>query len=673
MGQVISRFQQVKRLPDFVDAGGQCVTLSAVTTAAESTNPRPIDYFDGYLYGIVGTVLHRSADMGTTWSSVQDTNIGSINRLAKCSDGEILISNGGNIYKSSGWAANPSTATFSIVASATAGGNAAFLQWGLDGDSTGTKFIAVEYAGLPYWAQSRKALISLDSGSTWTLKYDSLVRYGEAANESSHIHACCYDEWNDRFWLSEGHGDPVGIYFSDDDGDTWTKCLGEYPRGATPTTFTATEYGIVMGTDSPETGLWLMPNVPDPTNQDARQLVSFRHSVTTYANSHFATRSFRDPDTGIVYVCFETSLTGAPTFIAASDGRSGSIIYRGTSTTGDKILQVVAAQDKLAAYYVDGGGASAKHLYARTSVGLAVPDVHVEDTGYVLGGSVTDFTSTAVGRASTAGTANRCTVVGVGASVNDNDVEGGVAIGYGARVDGTNSICIGDSVNPSGSGGVFIGQTVTATGNFQVAIGTNVDVGAEGAVAIGSSADAGEAAAVAVGLTAVAGVQAVCVGSSSTAGTQGVAVGYDATTAASQAVAIGHTSDADNHGVAIGYGTVSGQFGVAIGRNAAQGSTAFAITAVGNSSSVTGNYGTSVGYAAVCSHANSVALGDQVTTTAANQIKAGARHIELTEMTEPDAPATNSGRLYLKDDGGGKTQLCVRFPTGAVQVIATEP
>lgn len=47
--------------------------------------------------------------------------------------------------------------------------------------------------------------------------------------------------------------------------------------------------------------------------------------------------------------------------------------------------------------------------------------------------------------------------------------------------------------------------------------------------------------------------------------------------------------------------------------------------------------------------------------------------IELSEIGDPAAPASNLGRLYVKDNGGGKTQLCVRFPTGAVQVIATEP
>lgn len=45
----------------------------------------------------------------------------------------------------------------------------------------------------------------------------------------------------------------------------------------------------------------------------------------------------------------------------------------------------------------------------------------------------------------------------------------------------------------------------------------------------------------------------------------------------------------------------------------------------------------------------------------------------IEQGSDPAAPAANTGRLYFKDNGSGKTQLVVRFPTGAVQVIATEP
>lgn len=51
----------------------------------------------------------------------------------------------------------------------------------------------------------------------------------------------------------------------------------------------------------------------------------------------------------------------------------------------------------------------------------------------------------------------------------------------------------------------------------------------------------------------------------------------------------------------------------------------------------------------------------------------GGRAVMLDERTDPTAPAVNQGKLYLRDNGSGKTQFCVRFNTGAVQVIATQP
>lgn len=48
-------------------------------------------------------------------------------------------------------------------------------------------------------------------------------------------------------------------------------------------------------------------------------------------------------------------------------------------------------------------------------------------------------------------------------------------------------------------------------------------------------------------------------------------------------------------------------------------------------------------------------------------------YIESSEIADPNAPPANRARIYVRDNGAGKTQLVVRFPTGAVQVIATEP
>jgi hypothetical protein len=51
-----------------------------------------------------------------------------------------------------------------------------------------------------------------------------------------------------------------------------------------------------------------------------------------------------------------------------------------------------------------------------------------------------------------------------------------------------------------------------------------------------------------------------------------------------------------------------------------------------------------------------------------------ASYQELIELgADPSAPAANKARLFLRDNGLGKTQLCVRFATGAVVVVATQP
>jgi hypothetical protein len=50
-----------------------------------------------------------------------------------------------------------------------------------------------------------------------------------------------------------------------------------------------------------------------------------------------------------------------------------------------------------------------------------------------------------------------------------------------------------------------------------------------------------------------------------------------------------------------------------------------------------------------------------------------ANYLEGDEIVDPAAPTANKGRAYFRDNGAGKTQFVVRFPTGAVQVIATEP
>jgi hypothetical protein len=49
------------------------------------------------------------------------------------------------------------------------------------------------------------------------------------------------------------------------------------------------------------------------------------------------------------------------------------------------------------------------------------------------------------------------------------------------------------------------------------------------------------------------------------------------------------------------------------------------------------------------------------------------KYVELVEIGTPSAPNGNHARLFVRANSNGKTQLCVRFHTGAVRVLATQP
>ncbi len=50
-----------------------------------------------------------------------------------------------------------------------------------------------------------------------------------------------------------------------------------------------------------------------------------------------------------------------------------------------------------------------------------------------------------------------------------------------------------------------------------------------------------------------------------------------------------------------------------------------------------------------------------------------ADRLEMVEITAPGAPAANGAYIYCDDNGAGKTRLNVRFNSGAVQILATQP
>lgn len=102
---------------------------------------------------------------------------------------------------------------------------------------------------------------------------------------------------------------------------------------------------------------------------------------------------------------------------------------------------------------------------------------------------------------------------------------------------------------------------------------------------------------------------------------------------------------------------------------ASDGSVAATIASTGISSVAAPITATTV----AATSAAGTALSGTSTTGVAIEMAGAAAFLEGVEIADPAAPAANKGRLYFKDNGSGKTLLVVRFPTGAVQTIATEP
>ena len=659
-------------------------SLQDVALSNLGSNPIPTDYFGGFLWGVNDTTgeISKSSNFGTSWTQVRATSYGGIVRIAPCSDGEVLLVSRDAIRKSSGWASNPATATFSTKMTVTSGGYTSILRWGFDSDETGTRFIAVEYAGTPGWATSRQGRISTDSGETFTLVYDSLTRYGSTANDNTHIHSACIQKRGAsyRYWIAEGHSAPGGVgglYFSDDSGSTWTHLTSStiHYDGAF-TTLTATDYGLVCGSDNVANGVFLLPDSDDPTAVEAIQLWKWNEQALDGLLG-FAERGYKDPDTGIVYIGFTVGLGTSKTPIVATDGRFADLVnaVSDTGATGDSVANIVVKDGKLIAYYKKTGGTVDRILKANVNDNFAFK---LKDRTGVLEGTAAS-SSIAIG-ISDASTAVGSVLVGHLSSLAST-VEKSVVLGYDCDITGNGRmVVIGPEIDTAAENGVIIGRGSTMSGSFQVCIGSNCSLGSTGVVALGSGVAATGNNAVAVGFSITAsGTDTVAIGKSLTALSEGIVIGNTSSTVTggNQATLIGSNCFADLHSVVIGYASSAGQYSVAIGRGVTSGSagalTGYVDVAIGNGASATGVGSTVIGASSSCTHNNSSVLGYNLASTAADQVKLGARHIELNEMTAPSAGATNSARIFSRDNGSGKTQVCVIFPTGAIQVLATEP
>lgn len=94
------------------------------------------------------------------------------------------------------------------------------------------------------------------------------------------------------------------------------------------------------------------------------------------------------------------------------------------------------------------------------------------------------------------------------------------------------------------------------------------------------------------------------------------------------------------------------------------------INAIAGSLWTATNRETSLEFSVVASGVNN--LGVALTIQSDSGLKL-AKYLQIAEIAAPSAPPANGGRLFLEDNGGGKTRLMIIFATGVAQQIAIQP
>lgn len=248
----------------------------------------------------------------------------------------------------------------------------------------------------------------------------------------------------------------------------------------------------------------------------------------------------------------------------------------------------------------------------------------------------------AIGDAANAGTATGTIAIGDAAAVA-NGGSGSIAIGDGATVGAFgNSIAMGFAASGSQDDVIAFGRQSLAGATFAIAIGTQADARTSGAVAIGVNAivSSGLAGGIAIGNGAD--------------GRRGIAIGLSASAFGSSggttnAISIGASAvqtAATGSGVSIGASASAGLDAVALGEAAsAQGSSSVAIGSdVTINASATGAVGIGDG-TTIGAFANTVAIGQGTTPTAANQVMLG--NASTTEWVPMATNVTSLGTAAL--------------------------
>jgi hypothetical protein len=595
---------------------------------------------DGKLYGTLSQRLYVSENEGESWTMIGPDFGATPRLLLDAGEGEIVLIFSNTVRKSSGWGESNFTVTTTLENPT----DSSFLPWGADSVPDDGLIVVTHYrAGSESdFEESRFVWLSQDNGTTW-----SIIRDLDSDNKNDrHLHFAAFDPFNgNRIWISHHQqssetGSGKSIEYSDDLGQTWIEIPIEVEwngaqRDVQPTTATATKSGMVLGSDDTFTGLFIVR--PEEMRVQILSEGPQEDAVTQVRS--FATYSQIDPKTGIVYICFNQQIASALSFIMASDGRTGSVVF-----SEEEPLPILS----------DGVGGlpgfssislSESKIFARARrPSVADPTVQSNwlltaekskkgfkkplDLGKILGGRV--------GAGNTRST----------------------AIGFGSRADGLMSFAAGYKAHAqSGNIGLAVGPNSISSSDRGHAVGVGAEAASQ-AVSFGYLAIA-SGTAVAIGDSAEASSNCVAVGRNSKALSNSVTVGEGSEiTAGGNSVAVGRTSKAGNSSVSVGRESLSGNNSVSVGANAdASGNNSVAIgdgvvRIPGNASYV------AIGRNASAA-TNSVALGRDTVVTEQFTVGVGPRDIEVQHSEKGVILLSPNGTRYriTVDDAGELTTM----------------
>jgi hypothetical protein len=193
-------------------------SVANVTEAATAHTIIGISPDAATVYASNGGALEVSTDSGATFTTAH-TFTATVSGIVTFADGEagVATKQGGagyQIWRSTGWATNKATATWTVVLDGSTHLNAevaSAFSWRQANVGTNGVVVVNEYGAQTIGGgdsrdanAARRAYISTNHGATWTQIFDIYTDGNVQQPANCHLHSIAYDEPNDRVLLTFG-------------------------------------------------------------------------------------------------------------------------------------------------------------------------------------------------------------------------------------------------------------------------------------------------------------------------------------------------------------------------------------------------------------------------------------------------------------------------------------